>query len=228
MLANPYRLSYAIKKRVPPTQKTMDRILSLQSQVNSRLELSQERLALAPVTSPVRPPFTFPFVRMPDPRTGASLNPSNDAEILGQNAACGSTRAPTLWHAHLIASFLKRMSSEYPDLVFELRDSLCRFVVPGVVTIRGGSVEMEREWLNRERERALELSGDPQAAAPFIWAETQALQGNLLESAPAVEVADALVMAEFVERGEDLEGMTVEDAADAVIARILATTRATA
>lgn len=221
--ATSFRLQYAIKKRIPPTEKTMQAILDLQRKVNDRLGLTHERLALAPVANTARA-FTFPLVRFAPDRT-LNLNPilpDDSPDRIGDASALGSTRAPNIWVAHLVAGFLRHVSRAFPDLVFELRDEGGRFVIPGAVFIRGGRVELQSEWLNRERARALEATGDPQAAAPFVYAEAQALSGTFFESVPASAFAEAPGVEQFVSQTDDLDAMTLEDLADTVVERIAA------
>lgn len=120
-MPSPYRLTYAINKRIPPTERTLKSILDFQARVNERLGLVHERLSLAPVPAVSRPSLTFPFVRLgvadrvaPAP-TDSNIGPT---ELVSSASAIGSTRAPTLWVAHLVAAFLRHVSREFPDLIF--------------------------------------------------------------------------------------------------------------
>jgi hypothetical protein len=80
-------------------------------------------------------------------------------------------------------------------------------------------VELRRDWLNAQREKALEMSGDPEAAAPFVWAETRALAGEFFLEASVSDFADAPEMQES--GGELDDSMTLGEAAEVVIDRVL-------
>jgi hypothetical protein len=164
-----FTLTYGISKRTPASPKALREILDAQAAVNAACTWTHERLALAAPRDMGRATFAFPLVRFglangttPGPSDGfgaASPVPSADA------FAQGSTRVrENLWNAHLVAAFLRHVSRMHPTLLLELRDE-GGFVVPGSVWIKSGVVEANREYLNRERARALELTGDPQAAA---------------------------------------------------------------
>lgn len=223
LLMSNYHLVYAIHRRVPPTQKTMKEILDVQSRLNSRCAWTHERLTLAPLGQPQRPQFTFPFVRpgLPKDMPAFGRETGTDFENAPSRwAARGSTKVrDNLFNAHLVVAFLRHVSRQFPDLVFELKDE-GGFVLPGVVTIRGGSVNLERDWLNRERERALEMTGDPQAAASYVWAEAEALQGRFFLDAAASDYVEVPEIAALSASWEELHAMSLEGAAELVVDRV--------
>ena len=129
----------------------------------------------------------------------------------------GPTRVrDNLWNAHLVVAFLKHMSRKHPTLLFELRDD-GGFVTPGSVWIRGGAVEANREFLNGERGRALEVTGDPQAAAPYVWAELQALSGSFFAEAQVDDFGNVPEVRELGASWDQLESMSIEDLASLVV-----------
>lgn len=222
-----YHLVYAISKRTPPSPKAWRTIASLQDELNRRCSWTHERLTLAPVErEPQRAPFlAFPLIRFAparasfaalrdEPREVAVLSPAGDAW------AAGATKVrDSLWNAHLVAAFLRHVSAEHPDLRLSLRDD-GGFVVPGAIAIENGKVELERAWLNRERERALETFGDPQAAAPYVWAEAEALSGHFFAEGSAADVSEIREIQELGADWEQLRTMTIEDAAELVVDRV--------
>jgi len=129
----------------------------------------------------------------------------------------GSTRVrDNLWNAHIVVAFLKYISRKYPTLLFELRDD-GGFVIPGSVWIRGGAVEVNREFLNVERARALEVTGDPQAAVPYVWAELQALGGSFFAEASADDFGNLPEVRELEATWDQLENVSTEDLASLVV-----------
>jgi hypothetical protein len=88
------------------------------------------------------------------------------------------------------------------------------------VYIRGGRLETNRELLNAQRERALEASGDPQAGASFLWAETRALNGEFLTD---VAASDYMEIPELIleSDAEDRVGATVGDLALHFVRRVV-------
>ncbi len=133
--------------------------------------------------------------------------------------ASGSTRVrDNLWNAHLVAAFLRHVSAENPELLLELRDD-GGFVLPGAVWIKNGKVELQRDWLNRERERALEKFGDPEAAGPFVWAEHQALEGRFFLDGPASDYTEVPEIRELEASWEQLASMSIGDVAELVVDR---------
>ena len=129
----------------------------------------------------------------------------------------GSTRVrDNLWNAHLVVAFLKYISRKHPTLLFELRDD-GGFVIPGSVWIRGGAVEVNREFLNVERARALEVTGDPQAAAPYVWAELQALGGSFFAEAQVDDFGNLPEVRELDATWDQLENVSAEDLASLVV-----------
>lgn len=228
MPSNHLHLHYAVSRRTQPSQKALRAIADAQSLVNNRCSWTYERLALKPVERrPERPQYSsFPFVQF------ASAKPALPAELarvdggpvvrFDDAALAGSTRVrDNLWNAHLIVAFLKHVSASFPELLLELRDDT-GFVLPGAVWIRGGKVELQRDWLNRERERVLEFSGDPNAAAPFVWAEAEALQGRFFLDAPAGDFSDVMEIQEMIGVSYDeLNSLSLADAADIVVNRVM-------
>ncbi len=93
-------------------------------------------------------------------------------------------------------------------------------MLPGAVWLRGGRVELQREWLNASRERVLEMTADPQAAAPFVWAEAEALQGHFFQEAMASDYAEVPEIQELSSRWDELQSMRLEDAAELVVNRV--------
>jgi hypothetical protein len=219
-----YHLFYAISKRTPPSPKTMKAITDVQAELNRRMSWSHDRLSLAPERQAARAPLAFPFVRFaPSRPTFASGERQSEAprvSYIEDAFACGSTKVrDNLWNAFLVVAFLKHVSMAHPELFLELRDD-GGFVLPGAVRIRNGNVELNREWLNRERERTLEMTGDPQAAAPFVWAETEALEGRFFQEATASEYAEVPEIKGLELDWEQLETVRLEDAADVIVKNV--------
>jgi hypothetical protein len=215
-----YNLVHGILRRIPPTPKTLKQILDLQTEMNRRCTWSHERLSLAPVREPQRS-LSFPFLRLGAMKPGPAFafEPQDTSRPPLDACAFGTTKVRDLWSAHLVAAFLRTVSAKYPDLVFELRDE-SGFVLTGATWIRAGKVERQREWLNKERERALEVTGDPNAAVPFIVAESQALQGKFFEEGSVSEFAEVPEVQELDLGWNDLESLSLADLADMVVARV--------
>lgn len=166
--------------RPPPSPKTLKAITDVQAELNRRCTWTHERLSLAPARQPAPAPFAFPLFHIVPSRPafapGVRQADAPDASRIEDAFAFGSTKVrDNLWNAHVVVAFLKYVSLAHPDLLLELRDD-GGFVLPGAVWIQNGKVDLQRDWLNRERARALEMTGDPNAAAPFVWAEVEALQ----------------------------------------------------
>lgn len=184
-----YNLTYGILKSTPPTSKALKSILDAQNAVNAAVTWSHERLALAAPREP-RPILTFPlrFGIVSGPMTlqleglGAS-SPMHSADY----HAYGTSRVRnSLFNAHVVASFWRTVSRMHPELAIELRDE-GGFIIPGSVFLRGGNIEANRQFLNQERARALELTGDPQSAVPYVYAELHGLTGQFFVDAPAAD-----------------------------------------
>jgi hypothetical protein len=221
-----FSLHYFISKRTPPSPKALEAILAVQAEINRRCTWTFERLNLAPERSSQRPALTFPLFRIgtarPFPPGVTDRSPETASSTsMGDASVSGSTRVrDNLWNGHLVVGFLKSVSHDHPELLFELRDELGGFVLPGAVWIKNGNVELQRDWLNRERERALEATGDPQAAAPYVWAEAEALQGRFFQNAPASEYAEVPEIRESDISWDQLRSMTLEDVAEIVVDRV--------
>jgi len=218
-----YTLSYSISKRTPASPKVLKEILDAQAAVNRVCTWSHEQLSLTAPRDMGRAVISFPFVRLghlsapaanfPDGFGAPSPAASADAFVQGSTKVRDS-----LWNAHLVAAFLKHVSRMQPELVFELRDE-GGFVVPGSVWIRNGNVEANREYLNRERARALEVTGDPQAAGPYVWAELQALSGNHFVDGPASDYGQVPEIEALEAPWEVLEAISLSDVASRVVER---------
>ncbi len=231
-MSNFYHLHYAISKRTLPSPKVWKAIVDVQAELNRRLSWTHEGLNLAPVRQPDRGPFAFPFVQIGPPK---QVQP--DARILQVQApqaariedayAAGSTKVrDSLWNAHLVVAWLRHISACHPELLLELRDE-GGFVLPGAVWIRGGKVELQRDWLNRERERVLEISGDPNSAAPFVWAEAEALQGRFFIDGPVSDWSEVPEVQELGLTWDEQQSLSIGDAADMVVARVATSTMST-
>ncbi len=210
-------LVYAITRRTPVSQKALKWALRAQSLLNEKSAFPLDHLNLAPVGGALeRPAMNFPFVRIAPMRIGpysVSESTGDGHTVQSPNAAAvGSTKCRDLWSAHVIASYLRVLSEQHPDITVELRDESGQFVIPMSVFIRAGRFELNREFLNAQRERALEASGDPQAGAPFLWAETRALNGEFLTDLP---IADYTEVPEIVldMDAEDTMGATLGETA---------------
>jgi hypothetical protein len=105
-------------------------------------------------------------------------------------------------------------------LLFELRDD-GGFVLPGAVWIQGGKVELNRDWLNRERERALEATGSPEAASFYVWAESQALGGRFFEEGNVFDHAEVPEIRQLNASWDQLESSSLEEVADIVVKRAM-------
>lgn len=223
-----YHLFYAISNRTPVREKTLKAIQDVQTELNRRCTWTHERLSLAPAVEATRLSFTLPFPRFLATRPTSSafgelLKQETPERPTTDSAASGSTKVrDNLWNAHLVVAFLRQMSTVEPGLLFELRDE-GGFVLPGAVWIRAGKVELQRDWLNRERERVLEVTGDARAAMPFVWAETEALQGRFFLDAPASDYREVMEIQELDEHAGETESMSLGEAADLVVKCIAAT-----
>ncbi len=223
-MSNMHLLSYAISRRTPPSPKALKSVLDVQNELNHRLSWPNERLTLAPERPAARVPLAFPFIRIAPsrPMFGLQAEQRADAPHLSRIEdafASGTTRVKNLLNAHYVVAFLKLVSKTHPELLLQLRDDGGTFVQPGAVWIQNGKVELDRQWLNRERERALEMTGDPQAAGPFVWAEAEALEGRFFQAASASDFAEVPEVAELNLTWERLDSTSVEDIADFVVQR---------
>jgi hypothetical protein len=215
-----HNLTYSISKRTPAPPKAVKEILDAQAAVNRACTWTHERLAFAPPREQGRAAFPLQFARFglasgtPPAMDGFGAHtPAPSADVFMH----GSTRVrDNLWNAHLVVAFLKHISRKLPTLLFELRDD-GGFVIPGSVWIRGGAVEVNREFLNVERGRALEITGDPQAAAPYVWAELQALGGSFFAEATAEDFENLPEVRELDATWAQLENVSLEDLASLVV-----------
>lgn len=220
-----HHLVYAISnKGTPPSPKVVRQVLDVQTELNRRCTWNHERLALAPERGADRVPFGLPIVRFASLYRGSFGRAGSDGFASGapripDAAAAGSTKVSDLWNAHLVVAFLRHVSREHPELHLELRNE-SGFVLGGAVTLRAGKVELSREWLNRERERVLEVTGDMNAAAPFVWAEAEALQGRFFLDEPVSSHAEVTEIGDLL-NWDDLERLSLADAADIVVDRVL-------
>ena len=218
-----FNLTYGISKRTPVSPKVLRGILDVQTAVNRACTWSHEKLSLSAPREMGRPTFAFPFVRFGLPP--ATPNFLSDGHVTPAPAVSpdafvqGTTRVrDSLWNAHVVAAFLKLVSRNSPGVLFELRDE-GGFVLPGAVWIQGGNIEVNREFLNRERARVLELTGDPQAGAPFVWAEMQALAGTFFQDAAASEYADVPEIRSLGASWDQLDAMSLSEVASHVVER---------
>ena len=218
-------LNYSISKRTPASPKALKEILDAQAAVNRACTWTHERLAFAQPRDSGRAAFPLQFVRF---GFASGTQPASDGFGAAPSAPPadafmhGATRVrDNIWNAHLVAAFLKHMSRKHPTLLFEIRDD-GGFVIPGSVLIRGGVVEANREFLNRERARALEVTGDPQAAAPYVWAELQGLGGSFFAEAPVDELESLPEVRELDASLDQLESVSMEDLASLVVERATA------
>ena len=218
-------LLYAISKRTPPSPNAWREIESIQKELNEHLTWVHDRLSLARDGGAPRAGFTFPLVQMITPAR-VPLAPNFRERVeealprIPDACAFGSTRVrDNLWNAHVVAAFLKVVSARHPELIFELRDD-GGFVLPGAVWIRGGKVELQREWLNRNRERALESSGDIEAAVPFLWAEREALEGRFFADQAASDYAEVPEIQELNVDWSELASVGLEEVATRIVGRL--------
>jgi hypothetical protein len=210
-------LVYAITRRTPVSQKTLKWAMRAQSLLNERSAFPQDHLNLVPLGGATeRPALNFPFLRIAPMKIGpySAPEPFNDTSA-GSNpnaVAAGTTKCRDLWSAHVVVAFLRVLSEQNPEIVIELTDETGQFVIPMSVFIRAGRFEINRTFLNAQRERALETSGDPQTGTGFLWAESRALNGEYLTD---VAVADYMEVPEFVfdMNLEDHRGATVGELA---------------
>jgi hypothetical protein len=209
-------LFYAITRRTPVSQKVLKWALRAQSLLNEKLVSCQDHLNLAPIGGAMdRPPVSFPFVRVAPMRIG----PYSVPESLGDSqavptpnaVAAGTTKCRDPWACHIVAAYLRVLSETHPEVTVELRDETGQFVIPMSVFLKAGRFELNREFLNAQRERALETSGDPQAGAAFLWAETRALNGEYLTDMP---------FAEYMEVPEVVLDMDMQDMKGAMLSEL--------
>ena len=210
-------LVYAITRRTPVSQKALKWALRAQSLLNEKSVIPMDRLNLAPIGGATeRPVVGFPFVRVAPLRVGpyAAPDPFGDSQtVQSPNAvASGSTKCRDLWSAHVIASYLRVLSEQHPEIVVELRDDTGQFLIPMSAYIRSGRFEINREFLNAQRERALETTGDPQAGAPFLWAESRALNGEFLADMPLADYTEVPPVVFNID-AEDTMGATLGETA---------------
>ena len=215
-----HNLTYSISKRTPAPPKAVKEILDAQAALNRACTWTHERLAFAPPRDMGRAAFPLQFARFglasgtPPTLDGFGVHPPTPSADVFMH---GSTRVrDNLWNAHIVVAFLKYISRKYPTLLFELRDD-GGFVIPGSVWIRGGAVEVNREFLNVERARALEVTGDPQAAVPYVWAELQALGGSFFAEASADDFGNLPEVRELEATWDQLENVSTEDLASLVV-----------
>ena len=215
-----HNLTYSISKRTPAPPKVLKEILDAQAAVNRACTWTHERLAFAPPRDAGRAAFPLQFARF-----GLASGTPPTFDGFGAHSSVppadvfmsGSTRVrDNLWNAHLVAAFLKHISRKHPTLLFEFRDD-GGFVIPGSVWIRGGAVEVNREFLNLERARALEVTGDPQAAVPYVWAELQGLGGSFFAEAPVDDFGNLPEVRELGASWDQLENVSAEDLASLVV-----------
>ena len=215
-----HNLTYSISKRTPAPPKVLKEILDAQAAVNRACTWTHERLAFAPPRDTGRAAFPLQFARF-----GLASGTPPTLDGFGAHSSAqpadvfmyGSTRVrDNLWNAHLVAAFLKHISRKHPTLLFEFRDD-GGFVIPGSVWIRGGAVEVNREFLNLERARALEVTGDPQAAVPYVWAELQGLGGSFFAEAPVDDFGNLPEVRELGASWDQLENVSAEDLASLVV-----------
>jgi hypothetical protein len=197
-----------------------------QSLLNEKTSIPHDRLNLAPSSgASERPILNFPFVRVLPMKIGpySAPEPFGEAsQVAGSNAvAAGATKVRDLWSAHVVAAFLRVLSEQHPDVVIELRDETGQFVIPMGVFIRGGRFEINRELLNAHRERVLEASGDPQAGAGFLWAESRALNGEFLTDVPVSDYMEVPEIVMDMDR-ENFAGASVGELATYFVQRVLA------
>src|SRR5207244_770466 len=188
-----------------------------------------DRLNLAPVAGAVeRPSLGFPFVRVAPLRIGpyavpdpyAERTPSHPADAI----AAGATKTRDLFAAHTVASFLRSVSKAFPECAIELEDESGQFVIPMGVLLRAGRFELNAEVLNAQRAKVLEATGDPQAAAGFLWAEAQALNGQVLSDGPATECAELPEVRGLDLNPEVFEQATIGDIANFFVTRLISDT----
>jgi hypothetical protein len=218
-------LAYAITRRTPVSPKVLQWAMRAQSLLNEKTNIPHDRLNLAPISgASERPVLNFPFVRVLPMKIG----PYSAAEPFGETSqmpnsnavAAGSTKVRDLWSAHVVGAFLRVLSEQHPDVVLELRDETGQFVIPMGVFIRGGRFEINRELLNAQRERVLEASGDPQAGAGFLWAESRALNGEFLTDVPVSDYMEVPEIVLDMDR-ENFAGASVGELATYFVRRML-------
>ncbi|MCZ7682412.1 MAG: hypothetical protein M5U28_27935 [Sandaracinaceae bacterium] len=218
-------LHYAISKRTPPSPKAWRTITDVQKELNRRLTWTHDHLTLERRAQGPGPGLGFPFVSMWRTSIGSPPSIVRDAKEEGfvpfpDAVAAGSTRIrDNLWNGHLVVAFLRHVSSRHPELAIELRDD-GGFVLTGAVRIQNGIVAPNHEWLNRARVRALETTGDPEAAVPYLWAEVEALEGRHFAESSAADYAEVPEIRELDMDWEQLASVPLADLATHVVERV--------
>lgn len=177
---NNITIAYALR-RTPSAQRALRSILDSQKVFNDRIQWAGDRLNLTPTQpDPSRGPLGFPFVRMGDGRQNSfsRLDSEPSEDRIPDAIAAGKNRLHRVWDAHLLVAFWRWMS-EVHSVCLELR-SESGFIRPGAVLLQDGNAELQRDWLNRRRQQVLEITGNVEAAAPYLFAEAEALQGRFL------------------------------------------------
>ena len=144
--------------------------------------------------------------------TARLLEADNTARVFSTRAEAEASPKPKTGVVRKIEATEKQQRPRPP---FERDDG--GFVVPGSVWIRAGAVEVNREFLNAERVRALEVTGDPQAAVPYVWAELQALGGSFFAEASMDDFGNMPEVRELGATWDQLESMSIEDLASLVV-----------
>ncbi len=217
-------------RRSSENPKVLNWALQAQAKLNERLSPTRDRLNFTPVSlAPERPMLGFPFVRIAPARIGPYAIPDPFQDRPSVNApnavAVGSTKVRDLFSAHVVAAFLRSVAKAFPDVVLELRDESGQFVMPlGVIIRSGGRLELNADVLNGERVKVLEATGDPQAAAPFLWAEAQALNGQFLSDTTATDCEEVPEVSQLDLDPEVFGQASVGDIARFFVERVIADT----
>jgi len=226
-----HHLFYGISRSAPCSPKTWQAIVQAVGAMNRRIHWEHEPLSFALERQPERTAFPFPLIRIGLPKQVSSNSPFVQAEngpaaCLENSFAWGSIRTRgNRFHSHLVVAFLRCISERFPEILLELRDET-GFVLAGGVWFRGGKAELNRERLNRERERVLEATGDPNAAAPYLWAEAEALQGRFFVETAASEYAHEPLIEALEMSMDELDSMGLGQAADTIVKAVLSETPA--
>lgn len=222
-----FHLRYAILRKTPVSPKALKWILQAQALLNEKVPWSHDRLSFAPLGGGTeRPPLAFPFIRVAPSRIGPySVDESRSDESparIPQAVAMGSMKTRSLWESHLVAALLARASEMYPEMTLELRDDSGQFVIAGAITIQGGKFALQRDFLQKERERLLEMTGDPAAVAGLDWAEAQALyNGAFLIDGPVADFMEIPEASALKLDKEMLATMTVGELANHYVGSVL-------
>lgn len=218
-----HHLTYSISKKTPPSSKALKAILGAQNAVNAAVTWSHERLQLA-APREERPLLTFPlrFGMVSGPMTLQNDGLHSGSPMhAGDAYAHGTTRVrDSLWNAHVVAAFWRTVSRLHPDLLIELRDE-GGFVIPGSIFLRGGNIEANRTFLNQERARALELTGDAQSAVPYVFAELHGLAGRFFVDAAVADYEEVPEIQELGLSWPELEGVPLSEVAMRVVERAI-------